>query len=100
MAVIERHRKICAPIRYRPFSDLLLRDAIDDGDNMRIGHVDEDLAGIRVDLEGFGVRLQRDVTNLAAGRRIDNGEAPAAVSNEDPVRRSIELPSSICPATL
>jgi hypothetical protein len=63
--MIERHRKICAAIGYRPFSNLLLRDAIDDGDGPSIGHIDKDLACIRVDLEAFGMRLQRDVTNLA-----------------------------------
>src|SRR5258706_15318376 len=40
--VVQSHRKIGALIGQRPFCDLLLRDAVDDGDTMSVGHVDED----------------------------------------------------------
>jgi hypothetical protein len=36
---------------------LLLRDAVDDRDAARVGHIDEDLALIGVDLETFWVGL-------------------------------------------
>src|SRR5229473_5541470 len=103
--VVQGHRKICTPIGQRPFSDLLLRDPVHDRDAAGTWNVDEDLAGVRVNLEGFGMRLHRNITNLAAGRRIDDRERPAAVSNEDPIRRGInayvigvaaELNSSRC----
>ena len=68
---------------------MLLRDAVDDGDTASIWHVDEDLAGIRVDLEGFGMGPDRNVTNLAAGRRIDDGQRPAAISDEDSLSRGV-----------
>jgi hypothetical protein len=54
---VQGHRKIGAPIGQRPFSDLLLRDAVDDRDAARVGHIDEDLALIGVDLETFWVGL-------------------------------------------
>ena len=57
MNVVQDHRKIRTPIGQRPFSDLLLRYAVHDRDAMSIGHVDEDLASVRINLEGFGVRL-------------------------------------------
>src|SRR6266849_4744929 len=56
--VVQGHREICTPIGQRPFSDLLLRNAVHNRDAASIGHVDEDLAGIGIDLETFGVRLQ------------------------------------------
>src|SRR6266851_4884857 len=42
--VVQGHREICTPIGQRPFSDLLLRNAVHDRDAASIGHVDEDLA--------------------------------------------------------
>src|SRR3981081_63811 len=74
---VQRHRKIRTLIAQRPFSNLFLRDAIDDRDGVGIWHVDKDLAGIRIDLEAFGVPLHRDVADLAAGRRINDGQRAA-----------------------
>src|SRR5216683_1635461 len=64
--VVQGHRKIRTPVGQRPFSDLLLRNAVHDRDAASIGHIDENLAGIGIDLETFGVRLQRNVPDLAA----------------------------------
>ena len=104
--MVQGHRKIGSPISQRPFSDLFLRDTVDDGDAVRIRHVDEDLACIGVDLETFGMRLQGNVADFAASRRIDNGQRSAAISDEHSfgggIKRilSASPPSSICPAAL
>jgi hypothetical protein len=55
--VVQGHRKIGASIGQRPFCDLRLRDSVHDGDAAGIGHFDEDLACIGVDLETFGMCL-------------------------------------------
>src|SRR5260370_7491288 len=85
--MVQRHREICAPIGGRPFSDLPLRGPVDDGDAVDIGHVDEDLIAIRIDLEALVMRLHRNVTTLAAGRRIDNSQPPPPFSETPPNRR-------------
>ena len=70
---IQGHREVRAVIRYRPSTSLFLRGAVYDSDTVGIRHIDENLTGAGIDLEAFGVRLNRYIGNFAAVCWIDDG---------------------------
>ncbi len=87
---IDGHREIGARARHRPRRDLLARGAIDDGDLVRVRHIDVDPAARGVELEALGMRLQGNVGELRLGRGVDHRERAAAIADIDAVRRRVD----------
>ena len=80
---IERHRKVGAKIRHPPARRLPAGIHIDDNDLACIRHVDKGTAVRGVQLKALGMSLQRNAAYDRCLYRIDHGQAPASIADDE-----------------
>ena len=73
-----------------PGGGLPTRSNVHDRNVPGIRHIDERPACRRVELERFGMGLERKVGDLGVAVRVDHGKRTLAVSDEHPVARCID----------
>jgi hypothetical protein len=61
IALVEGHGEVGLDVAGGPLGDNGLLVAVDDGDVMGVGDVDEDSLAVLFELEGFGVTFELDV---------------------------------------
>src|SRR5271170_1732261 len=66
---IQGHREVRTVIGNWPLTALFFRGAVNNSNTVGVGHIDENLTGVVIYLEVFGMRLYWDVADFATGRR-------------------------------
>src|ERR1700750_2192299 len=75
---------------WRPGEDLLAGSAVDNGDTVLVGEIDENAICVGINLKPFGVSFQLYSANLAPRCRVDYREGASAIADDDPARFGVD----------